>query len=420
MNSPTARPDKSFSKAENRQQYIAALLLVLNFCSTSAYNAASAQTESNTVGDFTAAVQAYGEKRYAQALTGLAGYLRRNPKDADANYYLASTYMALGKRAEAQRQYEYILSAFPTSSAAQYSRQALAALKSSSSTGIPERSANSSNSNAAAKATASGASTKTPGDPDEERIPLHRGTGGHLMMQIAVNGKSTEFAFDTGASLTCITKSCWQRLGNPVPTEVPTDSVGGVGGVVGRWTRDAEIQVGGFKRKLPMSIIETMPFDGLLGQDFFQDLQYNLSNSADYVHIFAKGSKTASRSIPYNTIDIPFTKLGNDLLVMAKVNDSQVPMIFDTGASDVVIGAGTAAMLGIRPTGEYMVGSMSGVGEASQCIVFNVDSVSLGGVIKRNVRVIVGGSGVCLLGQSFLKDFRYVIDNDKSVIHFLR
>jgi hypothetical protein len=77
-------------------------------------------------------------------------------------------------------------------------------------------------------------------------------------------------------------------------------------------------------------------------------------------------------------------------------------------------------MLGLRPTGEYMVGSMGGVGANSPVIEFNVDSIALGDVVKRNVLIWVGGSGACLLGQNFFKDRRYVIDNEKKLIRFFR
>jgi hypothetical protein len=63
---------------------------------------------------------------------------------------------------------------------------------------------------------------------------------------------------------------------------------------------------------------------------------------------------------------------------------------------------------------------MTGVGAASQILVYNVDSIALGPVVKRNISIWVGGDGFNLLGQNFFGDQRYVIDNDKNVIHFLR
>lgn len=365
----------------------------------------AARAENN----FTQGVEAYGAKNYSLALTKLADYLRKHPQDGDAHYYLALTYNALQRPAEAKREFEYILKAFPATMAARYSIQALSA-----------KSAPAAPASAGSQTVAAASLKSNYVEPDEDRIPLRRSTGGHLMVRASVNNKPLEFAFDTGASTTCITVDAWKRLGNPAPKEAPTGQSSGVGGTVGTWSREAEIQLGKFKRTLPITILPAMPFDGLLGQTFFQDLQYNLSGNADYIHIFARGSKTALRSIPMDTIDIPFTKVGNNLLVTVKINGAPCPMFFDTGASNTLISATTASMLGLRPTGDYYVGQMSGVGATSQIIAFDVDSVALGDVVKRNVRISVGGPGVCLLGQNFFKDRHYVIDNEKGVIHFFR
>lgn len=360
--------------------------------------------------NFTEGVEAYGAKNYNLALTKLANYLRKYPQDGDAHYYLALTYNALQRPAEAKREFQYILKAFPATLAATYSIKALSAKTATAATTA-----------ATERTVAATAQTSNYVEPDEDRIPLRRSNAGHLMVRASVNGKPMEFAFDTGASTTCITVDAWKRLGNPAPKEPPTGQSSGVGGTVDTWSREAEIQLGKFKRTLPVTILPGMPFDGLLGQTFFQDLQYNLSGNADYIHIFARGSKTALRSIPMDTIDIPFTKVGNNLLVTVKINGAPCPMFFDTGASITLISATTARMLGLKPTGDCYVGQMSGVGAtSSQIIIFDVDSVALGDVVKRNVRISVGGPGVCLLGQNFFKDRHYVIDNEKGVIHFFR
>lgn len=354
---------------------------------------------------FTEGVSAFGEKNYALALTKLALYLKTNPRDANAHYYLASTYHHLNRIEEAKRQYTYILTAFPGTQASSYSAEGLtrlsaAALKTPAATAVV---------------------TNTYQDPDEDRVPLRRGPGGHLIVRAQVNGKPLEMLFDTGASTTCVTLDAWRRLGNQVPTGGATDFVHGVGGKVGVWKRDAEFALGKFKRNLTVTILpEMMGENGLVGQNFFQDLQYNLSGNADYIHIFAKGSQTASRSIPMNTIDIPFTKVGNNLMVDVLINGKPCQMFFDTGASGVLVDSMTAAMLNLHPTGEYMVGQMGGVGAKSSVYYFNVESIALGDVVKRNIRIGVGGAGVCLLGQDFFKDRRYVIDNEKQCIRFFR
>lgn len=356
---------------------------------------------------FAEGVQAYGQRNYNLALTKLSDYLRTSPGHADANYYLAATYAALKRQPEAKRQYAYVLKAFPGTKAAKYSLQAMARMNDNQyMTTVVQQ-------------VATEAKTKA-ANVQEERIPLRRSNGGHLMVRVRVNGKPCEFAFDTGASGTCITQEAWQRLGNELPREAPTGKASGVGGEVGTWCREAEIEMGRIKRKLPLIIVPNMPFDGVVGQTFFQDMQYNLSGSSDYIHIFSGASTAASRSVPMNTVDIPFTRVGNNLQVDVRINGRPIQMLFDTGATNTVVTATMAKQMDLKPTGDFTVGQMTGVGAASQILVYNVDSIALGPVVKRNISIWVGGDGFNLLGQNFFGDQRYVIDNDKNVIHFLR
>jgi hypothetical protein len=54
---------------------------------------------------------------------------------------------------------------------------------------------------------------------------------------------------------------------------------------------------------------------------------------------------------------------------------------------------------------------------------FDVDEIELGGVRKSHIPVtvfIIGGPPLPLLGQPFIRDRRYTIDNDKHVIQFAR
>lgn len=356
---------------------------------------------------FAEGVQAYGQRNYNLALIKLSDYLRKSPGHADANYYLAATYAALNRQPEAKRQYAYVLKAFPGTKAAKYSLQAMARMNDNKyMTTVVQQ--------VATEAKAKAANVQ------EERIPLRRSTGGHLMVRVRVNGKPCEFAFDTGASGTCITQEAWQRLGYELPKEAPTGKASGVGGDVGTWCREAEIEMGRIKRKLPLIIVPNMPFDGVVGQTFFQDMQYNLSGSSDYIHIFSGTSAAASRSVPMNTVDIPFTRVGNNLQVDVRINGRPIQMLFDTGATNTVVAATMAKQMDLKPTGDFTVGQMTGVGAASQILIYNVDSIALGPVVKRNISIWVGGDGFNLLGQNFFGDQRYVIDNDKNVIHFLR
>ncbi|GEM_PF-436138 len=350
---------------------------------------------------FTEGVSAFGEKNYALALTKLALYLKTNPGDANAHYYLASTYHHLNRIEEAKRQYTYILTAFPGTQASTYSAEGLTRLSTA-----PLR-------------TAAVAVANNYQDPDEDRVTLRR-VHNHLIVATKINGKNLDMAFDTGAETTCVTLDAWRRLGYPAPTDKPSGMSSGIGGLSPMWSREAEVTVGKFKRTLPLNILKDMPVDGLIGQNFFQDLQYNLSGNADYIHIFAKGSQRASRSVPMNTIDIPFTKSGNNMLVTVKINGMPCEMFFDTGASFTLLDPMVFRQMHLKPTGDVYDMKMSGAGGGSTGIAFKIESISLGDVVKRDFMLTVGGPGISLLGQDFFKDHRYVIDNEKRYIRFFR
>lgn len=360
---------------------------------------------------FAEGVQAYNQRNYILAMEKLAQFLRKSPGSADGNYYLAATYAALGRQPQAKQQYEYTLKAFPGTRAAKYSLQALAHINDNKYLTTTQAPAN-----IAADTKAKAAS------PQEDRIPLRRGPGGHLLVRVRINGHPLEFAFDTGAGSCAITQEAWKRLGYDLPTGAGPGKSKGVGGEVSTWSHDADIEMGRFKRHLPLTIVPSMPFDGLVGQTFFQDLQYDLSGDQDYIHIYSGGAQSASRAMPMDTIDVPFTRDGNNIVVNVRINGRPLPMVLDTGAANTVVSAQVAKDLGIKPngSGEISTGVMTGVGGGSTISIYNVDSIALGPIEKQNISIWVGGSGFCLLGQNFLSGRRYIIDNEKSVIHFTR
>jgi predicted aspartyl protease len=66
---------------------------------------------------------------------------------------------------------------------------------------------------------------------------------------------------------------------------------------------------------------------------------------------------------------------------------------------------------------------VGGVGGSAPAYAFNVRSMKLGSIEKNNIPITVmttGGPPLPLLGQPFLRDRRFVIDNDKKVIRFSR
>jgi aspartyl protease family protein len=93
-------------------------------------------------------------------------------------------------------------------------------------------------------------------------------------------------------------------------------------------------------------------------------------------------------------------------LIPAKVNDRDVPFLFDTGASSVVLSAETAQALGLRPeTLNYRIPVSTANGRGLAAPV-TIDRLSVGPIEMRRMSALVARPGMLegnLLGQTFLE-----------------
>lgn len=372
---------------------------------------------------FTEGVKLFNARDYEGAVKKFSSLVKTQPNSADAYYYLGASCHRSGRTADALLYYDYIMVRFPGSKAAEYAKTAAASLPP---IGGPARKGE--QIQAAGGSVQAGKKDKANEigalqGPDEDRVPLTKGHGGHMFVPVVVNGSRLEMIYDTGAELTCISLDAWKRLGNKAPARPPDGMVMGTGGPDGSWIEPVTFGMGKFSRSMNITIIKSLPtgMDGLVGQNFFKDLQYNLAGSANYIHLLRKNSRTASTSVPFNTIDVPFTREGNNMIVVANVNGNPIEMTFDTGCSTTSISAIQAGALGLRSAdGDYYRGSASGVGGSRSVIAFRVESISLQGIEKRNFMITTSASNFNLLGMDFLGDRRFVIDNEKSLIRFFR
>lgn len=98
-------------------------------------------------------------------------------------------------------------------------------------------------------------------------------------------------------------------------------------------------------------------------------------------------------------------RLDGSFVVGAKIGGRDVRLIFDTGASTVVLTAESAAALGIRPRpAEFIIPVMTANG-ASLTAPVVLDRLSVGSITERRVRALVARPGALhqnLLGMTFL------------------
>ena len=109
--------------------------------------------------------------------------------------------------------------------------------------------------------------------------------------------------------------------------------------------------------------------------------------------------------------------LDGHFTVASTINGSGIPLLFDTGASAVVLSYRDAERAGIRLDNlsfTMPVMTANGTGRAA---VVDLDRVEIGGISRRNVRAFVAEDGALqgsLLGMTFLETLsRYSVAGDK-------
>jgi aspartyl protease family protein len=102
--------------------------------------------------------------------------------------------------------------------------------------------------------------------------------------------------------------------------------------------------------------------------------------------------------------------------VDAKINGAAIPLIFDTGASAMVLTSSDARRAGIDPVGlrfDTAVSTANGMGKAA---MVTLDTINVGGIVRHKIRAYItegGALDTSLLGMTFLETLsRYVVTPD--------
>lgn len=372
------------------------------------------------------AVMLYGTKKYTEALNVFeTGQIAPN-QAANAAYYRALCYHQLGKLKDAAAAYRYVFSKYPQSTAAVNSIKTLAKLD-------PAAAKEALKGMEPLKASAVDWTTL----PDQVAVPFRKGAGGSLMVNAQLNGVPVVMMFDTGASTTAMTESFLKDNGVTLKRTKSHGRAMGVGGEVSTNIAIGDVKLGDLHRTIPMMVqddrgqMKGQP--ALLGQSFYGDLPYSIDDARGLI-IFSRpspelrvagpsGSSSAKqvKSIRYADNELPFRKVGNNLVVLVKVNGRECEMYFDTGASTVAFADRHLAMCGLnRPTNAF-AGHGGGVGGQREAFQFTIDSIKLANVERHDVRAAVlinANFDRPLLGQTFLTGLRYTIDPTRSCIRF--
>ncbi|RMH07748.1 MAG: TIGR02281 family clan AA aspartic protease [Nitrospirae bacterium] len=136
------------------------------------------------------------------------------------------------------------------------------------------------------------------------------------------------------------------------------------------------------------------------------------------------GSQDAASRNPTSAFSIPLTKIGDSLIVSARLNETlDVQLVVDTGATMTVLSHEVAMKLGLLAHANTSVKTVQTAGGSIQVPMTTVAEVRIGSAVAHNVDVAIhdlpqGPRGVSgLLGMSFLRHFLVTVDSNRGVLH---
>ncbi|CAN5399939.1 hypothetical protein BH11CYA1_BH11CYA1_04330 [soil metagenome] len=401
---------------------------------------------------FALGVKQFGAKSYPLASANFKKAIAANPKNDSARYYYALSLHFNKDIPGAIKAYAELIRLMPDSNGANYARAALAKLDAAllSSLPMPSRSIQQQYSQPVAAAATSGSIAASSGSqmvvqsqtrrdgtnrnsandklPDDCRV-YYTLEDNSFVLDVHVNGRPMKMIFDTGAEICAFGKDNLAAAGLPAPTGQSTGTSHGVGdgGAQDTWGMDVDLKVGTIERKnFHVRVQDSVHGHALLGQTFFQDFTYTIDNGAHSIHFVRKRNNAGSTYATDPSRDpnsVPFKRHGNELVVEVMVNGRPAKLYFDTGATSCSLTKQQIKELGITIPEDAETMEVIGIAGSTRAKLFNVKSLKLGPIERRDFPIHVTDSeatGVGLLGQSFYNDHQYTIDYDRGYIHFLR
>lgn len=417
-----------------KAKFVASALLLLSTVSTLILPVQAAPDA------FALGVKQFAAKTYPLAAANFKKAIAASPKNDSARYYYALSLHYNKDSVGAKKAYAELIRMMPDSNGANYARAALQTLDPTLLRSLPAPSRVAQQQYSQMPATgvvttggqsqsgqASGRSSAYDSMPDECRI-YYTLEHNCFVIDAYVNGRPMKMMFDTGAAICAFGKNNFEASGIDVPTGQATGEVHGIGdgGAQSSWDATVDLKVGTIERKrFPVKVQSNLGEYPLLGQTFFQDFTYTIDNGAHSIHFVKKrsnrGSAYADPSRDPNAV--PFTREHNELVINVEVNGRPTKMFFDTGAGVVTLTHEQCRNLGITIPEDAQISTVQGIAGSSRARVFNVTSIKVGGITKRDFQVWVPDSemaGTGLLGQTFYNDCQYTIDYERGYIHFMR
>ena len=384
---------------------VALVCLVFLYCTE---NATLALEESDF---YTQGTALFKKQEYLQAFDSFAKAVQTQPDNAEAAYYLAVTLHHLGHLDKAKEQYKIVVDGYPGTAAAHQAStilRQLSAAKQAESAGLPK----------------------------ETWVKYER-RGNSIEVDALVNGHPLKFDFDTGAERCLLTPVQLKQLGLPMPTGSPSGYGAGIGQTkpIPVWHINVDLKVGHIERRNFPVLVSCVPMEvPLLGQDFYRDFEYSIDTASKTISFrqhCLDSAAVVKKVAPALTVDsaghyvfsVPFVKEGNSLIVSVLINGKSVPMVFDTGAVFCLFSKSEASHAGISIDTRRPAFPISGLSGQTMAQVGIIGGIKLGPIERHNFAIGISdqaNTAKPLLGQDFVGDWNYTIDNQQQVIRFTK
>lgn len=378
---------------------------------------------------FDSGVSLYQKGDFRGALTHFSAAQKAGLQTDNAMYYQALCWQKLGNMQNAKTVFFEVVRCYPASAAAQQSQIALNGLAPKVATAADDSS----------WITRRSGPTKL--DPNDwymgYKVRSEVGYADHregMVINVLINGKSVPAIWDTGACGMHFDKSVLVSHGVDISKSHKAGRALGIGGEVQAYEFDAEVVVGRESCRIPVSYVDddaairaggARSNFGLIGEDFFGKYVYEVDPGSNMIRFLKRTTvdhlnpSTQSRQNAYRSMGEPFTWSDGLIIVRPKVNGRECDMILDTGATSIAFTDKQLLGAGMSCPVESRSGLSSGVGGTRESYIFNIGSIELGPASTHNVKasVLLHSNFLApLLGQSFWKQLRYIVDPEHQII----
>jgi predicted aspartyl protease len=367
----------------------------------------------------------YQKQNYGRAIECFESSLSKDPMNSEAFYYAAITYEQLGNYKKSLEYYLTVIRRFPISKAAALSQTAVSREKFRKI--------------ARANGIVTGVDPALDTFPKDTWVDFIR-QGNSLLVDGAINGHTTKMIFDTGASACVFSLDQLQSLGIELPKGNPGSFGAGVGSSkkIPMWNMIADLKLGKMERHNFPILVSSGPLPyPLLGENFYHDLEYTVDNQnkailfksrQDNQGKVAQDSQTArpasmtvssSGNYVYN---VPFKVDQQSLVVVAKIDGKECPMIFDTGADVCLFTGPQVQKLGLKLRWLGKTINLTGTGGVTKAPLCEIENAQVGPISGPMLCLVSNQTLMSkpLLGQTFFKNWHYTIDHASGVIKFVK